>query len=126
MKSLFIFVILTAAFIAIAEPPGEPEYRNNKLTDTPYQRHLRATRATDNDAAAEERRLQTSLYSKLGKAATKLLMPEKLKFVIWRKAGWDYNILKQQLFKGVPKEVYEKDPRFEKVLLRFGAYMRSV
>ncbi|ETP22526.1 hypothetical protein F441_04177 [Phytophthora nicotianae CJ01A1] len=53
-------------------------------------------------------------------------MPEKVKFVIWRKAGWDYNILKQQLFKGVPKEVYEKDPRFEKVLLRFGAYMRSL
>ncbi|ETN13394.1 hypothetical protein PPTG_08236 [Phytophthora nicotianae INRA-310] len=126
MKRLFIFVILSAAFLAIGEPAGEPGYRNNKLTDTPYQRHLRATRATDNDAAAEERRLQTSLYGKLGKAATKLLMPEKVKFVIWRKAGWDYNILKQQLFKGVPKEVYEKDPRFEKVLLRFGAYMRSV
>ncbi|ETL99240.1 hypothetical protein F442_02720 [Phytophthora nicotianae P10297] len=126
MKRLFMFVVLLAGIIATGVALGEPEYGNNKLSDTSHQRYLRVTGTTYNDAAAEERRLQSSLYGVLGKAATKLPLPEKLKFVIWRKAGWDYNILKQKLFKGVPKEVYEKDPRFEKVLLKFGAYMRSM
>ncbi|ETO81522.1 hypothetical protein F444_04201 [Phytophthora nicotianae P1976] len=102
----------------------EPGNGSNKLTDNTHQIYLRSTRTTESISNAEERRLQSSLYGVLGKAATKLPLPEKLKFVIWRKAGWDYNILKQKLFKRVPKEVYQKDPRFEKVLLKYGEYWR--
>ncbi|KAF1781757.1 hypothetical protein GQ600_3459 [Phytophthora cactorum] len=71
------------------------------------------------DATTEERAIQTSSFDKLGKAVTKLPMPQKLKFWIWKKADWNYNSLLKQFFKGAPKEVYEQDPRF-KVLLKYG------
>ncbi|KAG3085330.1 hypothetical protein PI124_g19173 [Phytophthora idaei] len=65
----------------------------------------------DDDATEEERGIQTSLFNKLGKAATNLPLPEKLQFLIWKKAKWDYKRLSEHFgFKGIPKEVYEKDP----------------
>ncbi|KAG6948882.1 hypothetical protein JG688_00014888 [Phytophthora aleatoria] len=124
MKRFFIFVVLTVAFLAIDEAVGTAGDRHHKLNDNPDQRFLRTMGTTGDDATTEERGIQTSAFDKLGKAATKLPMPQKLKFWIWKKADWNYSRLLKQFFNGVPKEVYERDPRF-KVLLKYGEYMRS-
>ncbi|KAF1786956.1 hypothetical protein GQ600_10508 [Phytophthora cactorum] len=121
---LYIFVVLTAALLVIGEAIGTAGHKNHKLTDNSNQRIFRSTGSMDDDATEEERGIQTSLFNKLGKAATNLPLPEKLQFLIWKKAKWDYKRLSEHFgFKGIPKEVYEKDPKF-KVLLKYGEYWR--
>ncbi|ETL91666.1 hypothetical protein L917_09803, partial [Phytophthora nicotianae] len=82
-------------------------------------------KTTDDDVIAEERWISTTLYDKLGKAALKLPVPQKLKFAIWRKADWNYKTLQDGLCKKLSKDVYEYVPRFDKVLLKFGVFIRS-
>ncbi|KAG2774883.1 hypothetical protein PC129_g24777 [Phytophthora cactorum] len=111
---LYIFVVLTAALLVIGEAIGTAGHKNHKLTDNSSQGILRSTGPMDDDATEEERGIQTSLFNKLGKAATNLPLPEKLQFLIWKKAKWDYKRLSEHFgFKGIPKEVYEKDPKFK-------------
>lgn len=126
MKSFFVFVMFIVSFLAIGEAMETAGCRNNKLAIDPNQRFLRTTTTTEDDTATEEERgIQTRVFDKLGRATGNLRMPQKLKFWIWKKGKWDYNRLKEYLFKGAPKSVYEKDPRFAKVLHKYGDYWRK-
>ncbi|ETN13292.1 hypothetical protein F442_04121 [Phytophthora nicotianae P10297] len=125
MKRFFMFVVLVAAIIAkTGVAMGTHEYKDNKLADNSQQRLLRTTGTTGDDTSAEERGVQTSLFNFLGKTTGNLPIPKKMKFYFWKKGKWDYKRLQEYLFKGVPKEVYEQDPKFAKVLLEYGKYWR--